>query len=154
MVTRVLIEDTGQLAPGASNLLFTGSSTKRSLMTVRSNPHLARREVSYGSLSQPISELTPVASQSSCEGSRAVHYGSPLCPCLQLFCDTTVALDTQTRSIVGYARLWKPEQTWGPSRVRIFVVGGSVYPPSPLQIPTECFLRHIPVRSKTNTTYC
>ena len=111
---RVLIEDTGQLAPGAINLLFTGLSTKRSLMTVRSSPPLVRREVTYGSLSQSISKLTPVASQSSCESSRAVHYGSPLCPGLQLFRNTTVALDTQTRPIVGYARLWKPEQTWGP----------------------------------------
>ncbi len=92
LMTRVLIEDTGQLAPGAVNLLFTGSSTKRSLMPVRSNPHLARREVSYGSLSQPISELTPVASQPSCESSSAVHFGSHLCACLQLFRDTTMAL--------------------------------------------------------------
>ena len=89
---RVLIEDTGQPAPGAIKLPFTDLFTKRSLMTVRSSPHLVRREVTYGSLSQPITKLAPVASQSSCESSRAVHYGSPVCPCLQLFRDTAMAL--------------------------------------------------------------
>ncbi len=52
LVTRVLIEDTGQLAPGASNLLFTGSSTKRSLMyrTIQPTP-CEKRGVLWQSLS-------------------------------------------------------------------------------------------------------